>query len=545
MAKHPQPPPLASAETFQVRDALLELLSDDLIKAVELIADTDDGRGSLRALLGYTRQLVPGRSKRTKPVEQLVPPTPEAARAALRACSNKELRTRLLPPLAQALRKEDPQAPRLLDNKPWKLVLELASRFAGPSWREQLHAAHAQLLVRRAAAAAEAEAHQLALAEARRPWAPDEVRQIAGHLVQRAEDGTYYCTVCGWVWKRKPRTETACPGLPRYVKGTVPEHLKTERQLRQDDRVAPTGPAVAVLHLRYQSGVGFIPLYDIAQVRPLQQRAPARRRCQRCRAFIEREAPDQQHCSSCAVIVAEEQARQEVERLARREEHERRRAEREAQRPVVPLSVEQVLDALRDLWLLNRRARTLDPDTREHAYALKSAVLASIWRSTSAASAPQIRNAGKEPETSAAHFGLEHWEFVEQHALDLGQDTNEQHLGVAFGHIQAQSGYHSWRSYLALTFFRGTTRYPFHVPFDVAQAWFPMAQWALCKRRRWTESRPFTFGGGVLDHQESQAINWKQVIGHLAHVTGEPQRWQRLGVKALYAPPFYHWDEDD
>lgn len=101
----------------------------------------------------------------------------------------------------------------------------------------------------------------LALTKARKPWAADEVRQLAGHPVQRTDDGGYCCTICGWVWKRKPQNRTECPGLPRYVKGTVPEHLKTERQLRKDDRVEPTGPAVAVLYLPYQSGVGFIPLY--------------------------------------------------------------------------------------------------------------------------------------------------------------------------------------------------------------------------------------------------------------------------------------------
>lgn len=190
------------------------------------------------------------------------------------------------------------------------------------TWREQLHAAHAQHLVRRETAAAEAEERRRARAKARRPWAPDEVHEIAGHLVQRAPEGGYRCTVCGWAWARKPRTETRCPGLPRYVKGTVPPHLKTERPLRQDDRLAPTAPAVAVLHLCYQSGVGFIPLYDVAQVRPLQQRAAPRRRCQRCRAFIPREAADQEHCVSCGPIVAEEQARQEAEGQARREEHE-------------------------------------------------------------------------------------------------------------------------------------------------------------------------------------------------------------------------------
>lgn len=367
------------------------------------------------------------------------------------------------------------------------------------------------------------------------------MHEIAGHPVQRTDDGTYRCTVCGWVWKRKPRTETTCPGLPRYVKGTVPPHLKTERQLRQDERVAPTAPAVAVLHLRYQSGVGFIPLYDVAQVRPLQQRAAPRRRCQRCRAFVEREAADQQHCASCAALLTEEQARQEALRQARLA----RKIEPETQRPVVPLTVEQVLDALGDLWLLNRRARTLDPDTREHAYALKSAVLASIWRSTGAATAPLIRDAGKAPETSAAHFGLERWEFSEQHALELGQGADGQRLGVAFGHVQAEYGFDDWRSFLALTFFCGEVRYPFHVPHEMAQVWFPSAQWAICKRRRWTESRPFTFGGGTFEHHESQAIDWKQIIGHLASVTGESQRWQRLSVKALYAPPFERWDEED
>ena len=78
------------------------------------------------------------------------------------------------------------------------------------------------------------------------------------------------------------------------------------------------------------------------------------------------------------------------------------------------------------------------------------------------------------------------------------------------------------------------------VPHEVAQVWFPPAQWAICKRRRWTEKRPFTFGGGVLGQQESQALDWKQVIAHLARVSGEPQRWQSLSV-TLYAPPFSSW----
>jgi hypothetical protein len=173
-------------------------------------------------------------------------------------------------------------------------------------------------------------------------------------------------------------------------------------------------------------------------------------------------------------------------------------------------------------------------------------VLASIWRSTGAANAPLIRDAGKEPEVAAAHFGLERWEFSEQHALELGQGADGLRLGVAFGHVQAEYGFEVWRSFLALTFFCGTTRYPFHVPFEVAQVWFPPQQWSICKRRRWTEDRPFTFGGGVLDQQESQAIDWKQILTHLASMTGEPQRWQSLSVKAFYALPFYPWyNEDD
>jgi hypothetical protein len=245
----------------------------------------------------------------------------------------------------------------------------------------------------------------------------------------------------------------------------------------------------------------------------------------------------------CASIVAEEQARQEALRQARLA----RKVEQEAQRPVVPLSVEQILETLGDLWLLNRRARTLDPDTREHAYALKSAVLASIWRSTGAANAPLIRNAGKEREASAAHFGLAAWEFREQHALDLGQSADGLRLGVAFGHVEVHHDtiYEARSfSFLALTFFCGEARYPFHLPHEVAQVWFPPAQWAICKRRRWVEERPFTFGGGTFEHQESQAIDWKQVIGHLARVTGEPQRWP-LKIKAFYEPPFERWDEDD
>lgn len=78
----PQPPPHGSAEALQVRAALLELLSDDLALALELIVEADDERGSLRSLVGYTRQVVPSRMKRAKPVEQLVLPTPEAAPSA-------------------------------------------------------------------------------------------------------------------------------------------------------------------------------------------------------------------------------------------------------------------------------------------------------------------------------------------------------------------------------------------------------------------------------------------------------------------------------
>jgi hypothetical protein len=37
-------------------------------------------------------------------------------------------------------------------------VIDLARRLASPTWREQLHVAHALLLARRAAAAVEAEA---------------------------------------------------------------------------------------------------------------------------------------------------------------------------------------------------------------------------------------------------------------------------------------------------------------------------------------------------------------------------------------------------
>lgn len=149
-----QPPPQGTAEAGQIRDALLELIGDDLVLALELIAEADDERGSLRTLLGSTRQVVPGHSKRAKPAPQLVTPTPEAARAALRACRMEDLRTRVLPPLARAFRAADPEAPQGFE-KTGKLVIDLARRLACPSWREQLHAAHTQLLVRRAAAAAE------------------------------------------------------------------------------------------------------------------------------------------------------------------------------------------------------------------------------------------------------------------------------------------------------------------------------------------------------------------------------------------------------
>lgn len=66
----PQPPPQGTTEAAQVRAALLELLGDDLVLALELIAASDDERG-LRTLLGSTRQVVPGRSKRAKPAKQL------------------------------------------------------------------------------------------------------------------------------------------------------------------------------------------------------------------------------------------------------------------------------------------------------------------------------------------------------------------------------------------------------------------------------------------------------------------------------------------
>jgi hypothetical protein len=369
------------------------------------------------------------------------------------------------------------------------------------------------------------------------------VRQITGHLVQRTDEGAYCCTVCGWVWKRKPRTETQCPGLPRYVKGTVPEHLKTERQLRQDDHVAPTGPVVAVLHLRSQSKVGFIPLYDVAQVRPLQQRALARRRCQRCREFIPREAADQQHCSSCGPVVAEEHAQQEARRQARREERERRQAENDILRNRAPPAVGQLLDLLRDLWLLNRRARSLDSDRRADAYLLKDAVLAALWHATGAATASLIRNVRNETEASAAHFGLGTWDLDGQHAIDLGEGADGLRLGVTISHVEAQSGYDDWRSYLALTFFYGQIRYPFHIPYQVARTWFPLAQWSGCKRWRWTEERPFTFGGGVLSRAEAESTDWVALLARLSAVTATPERWQHLRLDRWYSPPFNPWED--
>ncbi|HEU4325417.1 MAG TPA: hypothetical protein VFS21_19895 [Roseiflexaceae bacterium] len=542
----PQPPPHGTAEATEVCEALMTLTGEDLLIALELMVWADDAQGTLRTQLGYTRELVPGRTRRAKPVEQLVPPTPAQARAALRACAVETLRTQVLPPLARALRSIDPEVRPWGEVKAGKLVVDLARRLASPTWRDQLLAAQAHLHARRAAAAAAAEERRRARAEARRPWEPGEVRQLAGHPVERTEDGGYRCSVCGWVWNRKPQTTTECPGMPRYVRGSVPDHLKTERQLRQDDRVAPTAPAVAVLHLRHQHGMDYVPLYDVAQVRPLQQRAAPRRRCQRCRAFIPREATDQELCATCGPIAAEEQAQRDAERRARHEAHQRLLAELGAERPAVPLTIPEVLAALGDLWLLNRRARTLDPDTREIAYALKSAVLASIWRATGAADRPLIRDARTVAEATAAHFGLKTWDFSEQHAIDLSKDAGEQRLGVVFGHVEAKSGYDDWRSYLSLTFFSGAARYPFHVPFHAAQAWFPPALWSACERRRWTEQRPYTFGGGTFTYEETQAIDWKRVLEHLSRVIGQPQLWEHFDLATWHAPPWYPWyGEDD
>lgn len=541
----PQPPPHGTTEAAEVLEALMTLTGDDLLIALELMVWADDAQGTLRTLLGYTRQVVPGRTKRSKPVEQIVPPTPAQARTALRACTVEVLRTQVLPPLSRALRSIDPEARKQGEAKAGKLVVDLARRFAGPTWREQLLAAYAHLQARRAAAAAAIEERRRARAEARRPWTPGEVRQLAGHPVERTEDGSYRCTVCGWGWKRKPQTTTECPGMPRYVRDSVPSNLKTERQLRQQDRVAPTAPAVAVLHLRHRNGMDYIPLYDVAQVRPLQQRAAPRQRCQRCREFIAREAADQELCATCGPVVAEEQAQRAAERQARHEAHQRLLAALDAEYPVVPLTIAEVLAALGDLWLLNRRAHTLDPDTREIAYRLKSVVLASIWRATGAADRPLIRDARKEAEANAAHFGLPRWDFTEQHAIDLGQGDDGQRLGVVFGKVQARSGYDDWRSYLSLTFFCGPARYPFHLPFHAAQFWFPTSLWLACERRRWTESRPFTFGGGTFSYEESQAIDWQHVLEHLSRVIGKAQLWQHFDLAAWRAPPWFPWYDED
>jgi hypothetical protein len=66
-ALSPQPPPHGTAEALQVRAALLELLSDDLALALELIVEADDERGGLRTLLGSTRHGCPKLSKKARP----------------------------------------------------------------------------------------------------------------------------------------------------------------------------------------------------------------------------------------------------------------------------------------------------------------------------------------------------------------------------------------------------------------------------------------------------------------------------------------------
>ena len=64
-----------------------------------------------------------------------------------------------------------------------------------------------------------------------------------GHELEMRED-RYYCRVCGWQWKRRPRA--ACPRVRRFGYQEAPEEYLTYTELRAlrlqpRDRRAPDG----------------------------------------------------------------------------------------------------------------------------------------------------------------------------------------------------------------------------------------------------------------------------------------------------------------
>lgn len=92
---------------------------------------------------------------------------------------------------------------------------------------------------------------------------------LISHQLTRLETGRYYCSVCGKSWIKAPRS--TCPGVTIYSYKSVPNHFKTERQLKQLGlKLAPHQRPVGVI-----IGTDRYYLYDQGQAIPRPARTSA------------------------------------------------------------------------------------------------------------------------------------------------------------------------------------------------------------------------------------------------------------------------------
>lgn len=81
---------------------------------------------------------------------------------------------------------------------------------------------------------------------------------LGSHEPLKKGDGKWYCPLCGWHWKSKPRS--SCPRVPRYEYGDQPSHLVTGWELERRN-LKPTGAILGAIYL--QKSHRWISLYDL------------------------------------------------------------------------------------------------------------------------------------------------------------------------------------------------------------------------------------------------------------------------------------------